>query len=82
VHADTLRVTGAEAVLVGERRPPLIAITFNAYGDVPQVSYLLEAMPAFDLADGIARLAMELDPRAIAEALRDRLAPPTLPHDL
>jgi hypothetical protein len=85
VHADTLRVTGAEAVIVGERRPPLIAVTFHAYGDVPQVSYLLEALPAFDLADGIARLAAEIDPLAIHKALLDRLAPPaplTLPHDL
>jgi hypothetical protein len=81
VHADTIRVTGAEAVIVGERRPPLIAVTFTAYGDVPRVSYLLEAMPAFDFADGVARLALELEPVAIQAALRERLAV-AMPHDL
>lgn len=77
MHADRLRVTGAEAVIL-ERRPPLIAVTFNAYGDVPQVSYLLEPRPAFELADGIARLAMELEP-AIVRELRTRTI--VLPHE-
>lgn len=77
MHADTLRVTGTEAV-IAERRPPLIAVTFSASAGAPALSYLLEPRAAFEMADGIARLAMELDP-AIMRELRTRTI--VLPHD-
>jgi hypothetical protein len=76
VHADTVQVTAAEAVSC-QRRPPLIAVTFTA-ADAPALSYLLEARPAFDFADGLARIAFELEPRILAE-LRTRTI--VLPHE-